>query len=214
MLRISDISNIDSILAIYPLRFFYHCLTIALDPHTRIRPGVRPDQDFWVGVADDITSSDPEPAGCHLESLALGLRISSDDHLTVHLAFRYTDETHRDIRDCGLIVIPTRNILGSRYLDTDSNTENGVYTPLYHRLRAFIPSSNHKAVQLTFSPHRFPKTTEAEVVFNLSDCVAEMGYVRQWIVAYHSMDRINRDSSLTSANKTIRPKDRGVQDDR
>lgn len=186
-LHASNVSRISSILNVFRLCFFYHCLTIAIDPETRIRPGVRPFQDCWVGVADDIIGTDPKLSGCHLERLALGLRICSDDDHTVLLAFRYAENLDdTNLRDAGLIALPTRNILMSRFLDEDPTTATGINTSLYRRLRLSIPSSSHKAVQLTFSPAQFPPSTDAELIWNIEDCNAEVGYCRWWMTTYHS----------------------------
>lgn len=184
-----DISDIDSTPNTKQLKFFLHCLTVAVDPESRIRPGVRPFQDFWVGIANDITTTDPEPSGCHIQRLALGLRISSDAYHSVHIAYRYANQLDGTaIQDAGLIAIPTRNVLMSAFVEEDPTTALGIETALYRRLRQTIPSDAHKAVQLTFSPYRFPPSTHAELIFNIDDCAQEMGYCRMWMATMQSKD--------------------------
>lgn len=191
-----DISDIDSVLETRKLEFFLHCLTVAVDPETRARPGVRSFQDCWVGVADDITADDPEPRGCHIQRLALGLRISSDANHSIHLAFRYANQSNDTaIQDAGLIAIPTRNILMSRFVEEDPTTALGIETNVYRRLRQTIPDSAHKAVQLTFSPFQFPPSTHAELIFNIDDCEPLMGYCKLWMAGFAGSHSTEASSS-------------------
>lgn len=186
-----DTSDIDSHPGVNKLvfEFFWHCLTVAVDPETLARPGVRPLQDCWVGLADDITAADPEPIGCHIQRLALGLRICSDTKHSVHIAYRYGNESSgTSIRDAGLIAIPARNVLMSAFVEEDPTSALGIETALYRRLRQTIPGNAHKAVQLTFDPNQFPPSTHAEFIFNIDDCNQEVGYCRLWMARMLSTD--------------------------
>lgn len=182
-----SITKLDAVVALYRLKFFWHCLTVAIDSDTRIRPGVRPFQDFWVGIAEDITAANPTPSGCYMQRLALGPRICSDEKHSVHITFRYSNKLgDTAIQDAGLIAIPTRNVMMSRFIDEDPATALGIETTLYRALRRSIPSGAHKAVQLTFSPFEFPLSTHAELIFNIDDCNSEVGYCRWWLAKFHS----------------------------
>lgn len=191
-----DILSINTIVSRYGLKFFVHCVTVAFEPSTRIRPGVRSGYDLYIGVADDTTPTNPTPQGCHIESLALAMQISSNTQLTVFLAMRYTDGAKTDICDAGLIAIPTRNIFTPHSVFTDSHDDDyTLYTPLYSCLRKSIPPSAHRAAQLTFAPDRFPATTAAELIPGLNDC-AVWEYVQIWIEMHHRRsDRFDDSSS-------------------
>lgn len=168
-----SLDEVTMLMASIPASFCWHALSIAVDEETFARPLIKPGFDCYVWSATG------------LERIGLGCRVSWDFRVTVIVAYRYAPEDQNTVNGTGLFVVPTRNVGEEFHVAAPGTQEPGntIDTPTFRYIKSFISRENHKEVQLTFPPDRFPSRVIAESVYNAPEFMEEMGHLRDWSVA-------------------------------